>query len=75
MQGYNSPAIGEDRATLGSDLSTPMVAYSMGRYPLWYRPLMTICWSPKCDKSIIFHVLNPTNFLGVEPFIDTPEQR
>jgi len=33
MDWYNIPAIVEDRATLGSDLSATMAAYSMGRYP------------------------------------------
>jgi hypothetical protein len=39
---YNITAIGEDRATLGSNPSVSIVAYSIGRYPLWYRPLKSI---------------------------------
>ena len=34
MVRYNTIAIREDRATLGSDPSALMVAYSIGRYPL-----------------------------------------
>ena len=57
MIGYNSTAIGEDRATLGSDPSALMVAYSMGRHLQWYRPVLAICWCPKSDKSFCDHVL------------------
>jgi hypothetical protein len=39
---YNITAIGEDRATLGSNPSVSIVAYSIGRYPLWYLPLKSI---------------------------------
>jgi len=46
MNGYNTTAIGEDRATLGSDPSALMVAYSIGRYLQRCRPLMLLCWCP-----------------------------
>ena len=42
MNGYNASAIGEDRATLGSDPSALMAAYSIGRYPQRCRPIMML---------------------------------
>jgi hypothetical protein len=42
MYGYNVIAIREDRATLRSDPSAPIAAYSIGRYPLWRRPFNQI---------------------------------
>jgi len=38
MVRYNTIAIREDRATLGSDPSALMAAYSIGRYPLGAAP-------------------------------------
>jgi|GEM_PF-5567913 len=45
MNGYNTAAIGEDRATLGSDPNALMVAYSMGgvpRVPPSFRPMLVL---------------------------------
>ena len=55
MSVYNTTVIVEDRATLGIDPSATITAYSIGRYPLWYRPFITnICCCHQCDKSIFF---------------------
>src|SRR3972149_1234429 len=74
MYRYNVIAIGEDRATLGSEPSASIAAYSRGRYLSWYRPLIAhICCCPQCGKSVFFTALahKPTleftNFFGVEP--------
>jgi len=41
---YNTVAIAEDRATLGSDPSAVMVVYSIGRYQKGYRPSFVKAW-------------------------------
>src|SRR3989304_7183073 len=76
MYRYNVIAIGEDRATLGSEPSASIAAYSRGRYLSWYRPLIAhICCCPQCGKSVFFTALahKPTleftNFFGVEPLL------
>ena len=49
---YYVTVIVEDRATLGSDPSAAITAYSIGWYLLWYRPFVTnICCCHQCDKS------------------------
>jgi len=49
-------AIREDRATLGSDLSALMVAYSMGRHQL-VPPFYGFMLVPESDKSMQHNAL------------------
>ena len=53
---YNITVIVEDMATLGSDLSATMAAYSMGRH-LWV--------SPTRDYAGAFNALNPSREAAV----------
>ena len=41
----NAIAVVEDRATLASDPSASIAAYSIGRYLSWYRWLMTYIYA------------------------------
>jgi hypothetical protein len=54
MYRYNSPAIGEDRATLGNDPSASIAAYSIGRYPEGRRPLL------KSIYAVAQNAINPS---------------
>ena len=61
MHTYNITAIGEDRATLGSDPSASIVAYSIGRYPQEYRPLKSIYAVAQNAVNPPFSLLKPRN--------------
>jgi len=58
---YNITAIGEDRATLGSDPSASIVAYSIGRYPQRYRLLKSIYAGVQNAINPFFSLLKPRN--------------
>jgi len=45
--------LSKDRATLGSDLSVSVAAYSMGRYP-YDAAHLHACYRQKCDKSFFY---------------------
>jgi len=51
MNGYNTTAIGADRATLRSDPSALMVAYSIGRYALVRTHLDDYCHLQKTETK------------------------
>ncbi|MFH1614456.1 MAG: hypothetical protein ABIG61_05165 [Planctomycetota bacterium] len=55
MYRYNIIAIVEDKATLGSDLSASIAAYSMGRYP-YDAAHFHVCYRQQCDKSFFSHL-------------------
>jgi hypothetical protein len=55
MYRYNSPAIGEDRATLGNDPSVSIAAYSIGRYPR--RPQGPLGGSTHRGNVVYLHIL------------------
>ena len=51
MNWYNAVAIGEGRATLGSDPSALMAAYCIVRSLQQRRPVITVCRCRESDKS------------------------
>jgi len=62
---YNVMAIVEDKATLGSDLSATMAAYSIGRYLFGCRPLSCYVAKVVYDYAVAFNAINPSRFAAV----------